>query len=106
MTILCFSLIIYGSVHHGEPFNIKKFNLLKDKLSFFPNEVILDSDYEKAASFYNLCRTKGIQGSHVDYLICAVAYRLDAQIYTVDKDFMHYQGILPIQLMNRKTINR
>ena len=33
--------------------DIKKFNLLKEKLSFFPNELIIDEDYEKAANFHN-----------------------------------------------------
>ncbi|MDD7986624.1 PIN domain-containing protein [Lentisphaera marina] len=78
--------------------DIKKFNLLKEKLSFFPNELIIDEDYEKAANFHNLCRAKGIQGSHIDYLICSVSYRLNAMIYTTDKDFIHYQKVLPIQL--------
>lgn len=78
--------------------DIKKFNLLKDKLSFFPNELITDADYEKAANFHNLCRSKGIQGSHIDFLICSVAHRLNALIYTTDKDFIHYQKVLPIQL--------
>ena len=55
-------------------------------------------DYEEAASFYNLCRTKGIQGSNTDFLICAVAARNDFTIFTTDEDFVHFAKILPIVL--------
>jgi len=75
-----------------------KFKKLKEKLSYFPNSTILDIDYEQAAEFSNICRRKGIQGSHIDFLICACAYRLNAQIFTRDKDFQHYSKHIPIQI--------
>ena len=74
------------------------FDGLRRKLSYFPNESIIDSDYEAAAEYSNFCRTKGIQGSHIDYLICAVAIRKKFKVYTVDKDFLHYSKHLPILL--------
>ena len=52
--------------------DFKKFEKLK-KLSYFENSLIQDSDYESAAERCNQCRNKGIQGSHIDFLICAVA---------------------------------
>ena len=64
---------------------------------FLDTEITLD-DYETAASFYNRCRDKGIQGSHVDFLICAVAVQHDFSIFTTDNDFSHYAKILPITL--------
>jgi predicted nucleic acid-binding protein len=75
-----------------------KFKKLKEKLSYFPNSPILDIDYEQAAEFHNIFRRKGIQGSHVDFLLCACSYRLNAMIYTRDKDFNHYSKHIPIQL--------
>ena len=75
-----------------------KFKKLKEKLSYFPNAPIVDLDYEQAAEFHNICRRKGIQGSHVDFLLCACAYRLNAMIYTRDKDFDHYSKHIPIKL--------
>jgi len=75
-----------------------KFKKLKEKLSYFPNTPIVDLDYEQAAEFHNICRRKGIQGSHVDFLLCACAYRLNAMIYTRDKDFDHYSKHIPIKL--------
>ena len=71
---------------------------LRKKLSYFPNEPILDSDYEAAAEYSNFCRAKGVQGSHIDFLICAVSIRTKFRIFTKDKDFKHYQKHLPISL--------
>ena len=75
-----------------------QFALLRDKLAYFENSPVLDSDYELAAEFSNRCRIKGVQGSHTDFLICAVASRLDAPIFTTDKDFLSYRKHLPILL--------
>jgi predicted nucleic acid-binding protein len=77
------------------------FDKLGQKLSYFPNEKILDSDYECAAEYSNICRVKGVQGSHVDFLICAVAVRLKFKIFTTDKDFKHYSKHLPISLLEQ-----
>lgn len=78
--------------------DLSKFKKLKEKLSYFENTPILDSDYELAAEFCNKCRQKGIQGSHIDFLICAVASRLDIPIFTTDQDFSQYRDIISIKL--------
>lgn len=80
--------------------DLRKYRTLKEKLAHFPNAPILDVDYELAAEFSNKCRKKGVQGSHVDFLICAVAVRLDVPIFTSDKDFGHYQNVIPVKLYN------
>ena len=80
----------------------QKFKTLKEKLSFFDNTPILDSDYELAAELCNKCRKKGIQGSHTDFLICAAAGRLDVPIFTTDNDFLQYQKITSIRLYSVK----
>jgi len=67
-------------------------------LSCLPDAGIATEDYELAAQYANMCRRKGIQVSAVDFLICAVAVRNNFIIYTVDRDFEHYQTILPITL--------
>lgn len=74
------------------------YELLRNKLKYFPNETIIDSDYEAAAEYSNFCRKKGIQGSHIDFLICSVSNRLKMKIYTNDKDFNSYSKYLPISL--------
>jgi len=78
--------------------DIKIYANLKEKLSYFPNEPTLDVDYEAAAEYSNLCRRNGIQGSHADFLICAVSIRSNMAIYTNDKDFRHYSKHLPLEL--------
>ena len=77
---------------------IRKFERLNNKLKYFENTPITDEDYIQAAKFSNICRKNGVQGSHIDFLICAVAYRLQAHIFTTDKDFGHYQSHFPIKL--------
>jgi len=79
----------------------KSYDKLRQKLQYFPNERILDSDYEAAAEYSNFCRSKGIQGSHTDFLICAVAIRVKFKIYSTDKDFKHYAKLLPVTLFKK-----
>lgn len=78
--------------------DLSRFETLRQKLSGFENTPILDDDYIQAAKFSNVCRQKGVQGSHVDFLICAVAVRLNVEIFTTDKDFDFYQQHLPVKL--------
>src|SRR5262245_51405008 len=52
-----------------------QFERLRRILRAFPDLPIEEADYEEAAIFYNRCRTRGIQGSSTDFLICAVAAR-------------------------------
>lgn len=76
------------------------FNRLKTKLEQFDDLPIITRDYEMAANFYNICRKKGVQGSHVDFLICAVASNNDLLIFSTDQDFIRYASYLPIRLLN------
>lgn len=73
-----------------------RYEKLRNKLQYFPNEQIIDDDYETAAEYSNMCRKKGIQGSHIDFLICAVSSRLKMKIYTNDKDFSCYANHIAI----------
>ena len=78
--------------------DFQSYTKLRDKLRYFPNEITLDTDYEAAAEYSNLCRKNGIQGSHADFLICAISARLKMKIYTQDKDFQHYSKCIPVSL--------
>jgi len=78
--------------------DLRKYRIVREKVSYFENTPILDVDYELAAGFSKKCRKKGIQGSHIDFLICAVANRIVVPIFTNDKDFEHYQKIISIKL--------
>jgi len=74
------------------------FERLRDYLHDFTDIELITADYEEAASFYNECRRHGIQGSNIDFLICAVAVRSEFPIFTTDGDFAHYAKYLPITL--------
>ena len=78
--------------------DLTRYEKLRNKLRAFPNEQVTDFDYESAAEYSNTCRRQGIQGSHTDFLICAVSTRLEMKIYTTDKDFALYSQHLPISL--------
>ncbi len=78
----------------------QQFHRLKKILAYFPDLVLETKDFEKAAEFFNLCRKKGIQGSHTDFLICAVAVNYGLKIFTTDKDFKNYGKYIPIKLFS------
>lgn len=75
-----------------------EFDQLRDRMRGFPETEIISTDYDDAAAFYNECQRKGIQGSQVDFLICAVAIRNEFPIFTTDGDFTHFARVLPITL--------
>ena len=75
-----------------------QFKKLQKHLESFPDLPILTEDYVTAAKFFNRCRSKGIQGSNTDFLICAVAVRNSFSIYSTDKDFELFSKHLKIVL--------
>lgn len=75
-----------------------QFDNLDSHLAAFADLPLLAEDYVTAAKFYNLCRSKGIQGSNTDFLICAVAMRRDLAVFTTDGDFTLFAKVLPIVL--------
>ncbi len=75
-----------------------KFDAVRDRLRAFADLEIATGDYEEAAVYYNRCRSRGIQGSFTDFVICAVAARHGLEIFTDDKDFLGYKSVLPIRL--------
>lgn len=82
--------------------NYQEFLKLKNILEAFPDLIMNKPIYERAAEMYNICRKKGIQGSHIDFLICAAADFFHLSILTLDKDFIHYAKHLPIILESQE----
>ena len=76
----------------------EQFHSVQTRLRPFDDVPIDTSDYEEAATLYNRCRTQGIQGSHTDFLICAVAIRHSLCVFTDDRDFTHYARHTGVQL--------
>jgi predicted nucleic acid-binding protein len=93
--------VIIGPIRQELLSGIKEraqFERLREHLHAFPDVAVTTEDYEEAAAFFNQCREKGIQGSNTDFLICAVAVRNGFSIFTLDDDFAHFAGVLPILL--------
>ncbi len=79
--------------------DVSQFNKLKDMLSAFEDIALESKHFIKAAEFSNICRQKGVQGSTIDFLICAVANIENLIVFTTDKDFENHKKYLPIKLL-------
>jgi len=73
-----------------------QFNKLKEYLDAFPDYPLETEDYVESARYFNVCRSKGIQGSNTDFLICATSVRNRFSIFTRDKDFKRFAKYIPI----------
>jgi len=71
---------------------------LSEHLLAFEDLSIKTEDYILAAEYFNRCRSKGVQGSFTDFLICSLATQHQLSIFTNDKAFISYSKWLPIQL--------
>ena len=76
----------------------ERFRKLRDYLRAFDDPQLEPEDYEGAAQMHNRCRSRGIAGSAIDFLICAIAARRHWQIFTTDGDFEQYGKVLGLQL--------
>jgi len=75
------------------------FETLRAHLAAFDDMPIRVGDYEEAARLFNVCRARGVTGTPIDLLICAVAQRMRLPIFTHDKDFERYARHLSIKLL-------
>ena len=73
--------------------------IIKNKLEPFPDFPVFTQDYITAARFFNTCRTHGVQGSHIDFLIFAVAANNGFAILTLDNDFSRYAQFINLSLV-------
>lgn len=76
----------------------ERFEQLKEYLHFYPNLPLDEEDDERAASYYNHLRQRGVQGTGTDLLICAASARRGLKIFTTDTDFVAYARHIPIKL--------
>ena len=76
----------------------ERFEKLRDYLRAFDDLHLDANDYEEAALMHNRCRSRGITGSAIDFLICAVAHRRHWQIFSTDRDFERYGKALGLKL--------
>jgi len=76
----------------------EQYRKLRDRLRAFGDEALDEADYEEAATCFNQCRAKGLQGSNTDFLMCAVSLRRRLAILTTDKDFFGFARVLGLEL--------
>jgi predicted nucleic acid-binding protein len=76
----------------------EQYRKLRDRLRAFEDVTVDELDYEEAATCFNRCRSKGLQGSNTDFLMCAVSLRHDLAILTTDKDFEDFAKVLGFEL--------
>jgi len=76
----------------------ESFRKVRDALRAFDEPQLRMQDYEEAARINNICRARGIAGSAIDFLICAVAYLRGWEVFTTDRDFARYSKVLPLRL--------
>jgi predicted nucleic acid-binding protein len=81
-----------------------QYSRLLQKLRAFEDASISTEDYEEAASITNECRAKGISGSAIDLLLCAIAVRRNWPIYTTDEDFVRFAKLLPLEIYKRRVL--
>ena len=70
-------VILIGAIRQELLSGIKnqaQFLKLRNTMAAFDDLALTREDYERAADYLNTCRSKGVQGSNTDFLICAVAY--------------------------------
>ena len=76
-----------------------RFEKLRGALEAFSDFELDETDYVTAALLYNRCRSKGVQGSMTDFLICSIAVHHNFSILTLDKDFEHYNKYIELDLI-------
>jgi predicted nucleic acid-binding protein len=76
----------------------EQYRKLRDRLRAFEDVALDEVDYEDAATCFDKCRAKGLQGSNTDFLMCAVGLRHDLAILTTDKDFKGFARVLGFEL--------
>lgn len=64
-----------------------KFQALASSLRAFPDDPVTLAEWERAAVISNACRAKGIAGSAIDFLLCAIAAERGLELFTADADF-------------------
>jgi predicted nucleic acid-binding protein len=78
--------------------SLDQFERLRTLLAAYPDLPLAEDDYVLAATFFNTCRARGIQGSNTDFLICAASANHHLSIFTTDQDFTRFVDHVPIHL--------
>ncbi|WP_293913278.1 PIN domain-containing protein [Deinococcus sp.] len=75
-----------------------QFEQVRELMRAFPDQSLTEREYERAAEFFNTCRSQGVQGSNTDFLICACSAAWDVPVLTKDRDYQRYAEHVPVRL--------
>lgn len=75
------------------------FERVKQHLDAFPLLNLERQDYVLAAELGNLCRSRGVQASTVDFQIAAACIQNGFGLLTCDQDFRHIAEYSPLQIL-------
>ena len=81
----------------------QEFDRVQQRLRAFSDRDLDSEVFITAARFFNLCRSKGIQGSSNDFILCACSMLWKLPILSKDKDFLRYRKLIPIELAKPRT---
>lgn len=71
------------------------FKRIEKRLDAFPDLALTKFESVMAARIANRCRSNGIQGSSVDFLLVAAAINHGCSIFTTDLDFEQFESTIP-----------
>lgn len=77
----------------------EQFAALRQRLEAFPIVLADGDDHLKAAALVNRCRAEGIGLGTIDALIAAMTLRLEAVLFTLDRDFLPLVAIARLRLL-------
>ncbi|OQY52534.1 MAG: hypothetical protein DRR08_24910 [Candidatus Parabeggiatoa sp. nov. 2] len=78
-----------------------QFNKLQKSIEGFPIVLATQQHHIEAAKIANACRSKGIATSATDCLIAAMTIEQNAQLFTMDQDFVYMARHCPLRLLPR-----
>ena len=97
-------VVLLGAIRQEVLSGIKskeQFDSIKKVLRSFLDVSLPEEIYEIAASFYNICRSNGVQGSHTDFLLKFIIFKVEhykLEILSNDRDYIHYSKHIPIKV--------
>jgi len=81
-----------------------QFQKLRKLIEGFPIILATQHHHFEAAKIANVCRRNGVATSATDCLIAAMAIEKNAQLFTIDQDFVYMARHCPIRLFTKPLI--
>ena len=76
----------------------EQFEGVRELMRDFVDRPVGTAKYERAAEYFNTCRSNGVQGSSTDFLICACSAAWDIPVLTKDQDYQRYAEHVPVRV--------